>query len=333
VLAEGGGQLKPLPIGSLVQVSGVTQLQIVSHSPNAESGRDRPIIATMEVLMRTPSDLVLLECPSWWTWERAAYSGALLLALLAGAFGWIHALRRRVANRTRQLKDAMSRLQKETEFSATLAERERLAAEIHDTLEQGLSGIMMQLDGADTRLENDTAGARGNLELARRMVQFSRAEVRHSLWNLESQLLRNGDLGAAVREIARQMSAGSSTAVTVAVSETRFALPAAIEHHLLRCTQEAISNALKHSGAKNIRVKLGYGADQVELEIADDGGGFDSSEVMTGPGTHLGLRNLRSRARKMKGQLDIISKPQQGTTVRLTVPVSVLVEKQPALNQ
>jgi signal transduction histidine kinase len=327
VLTEGAGHLNPLPIGSRVEVTGVTQLQIASRSPTAATGRGDPLVATMGVLMRTPADLVLLERPPWWTWKHAATGGAILVAILIAAVGWIRGLRRRVAQRTDELQAAMGRLQKETELSATLAERERLAAEIHDTLEQGLSGIMMQLDGADMRLANDTSGARENLEMARRMVQFSRAEVRHSLWNLESQLLKNRDLGAAIKEMARQASAGSSTPVTVEVSDTRFALPPAIEHHLLRCAQEAIGNALKHSGAKNIRVELGYGSDTVELEVSDDGSGFDSGQVLTGPGTHLGLRNLRSRARKMKGRLDITSQPGQGTTVRLTVPFPGQVER------
>lgn len=327
LLAEGAGQLKSLPVGSRVAVTGVSQLQLAGLSPTAATGSDHPLVATLDILMRTPDDLVLLERPPWWTWRHTATVGAVLVAILIAAVGWIRSLRRRVAQRTSELQVAMGRLQNETEVSATLAERERLAAEIHDTLEQGLSGIMMQLDGADARLANDASGARENLEMARSMVQFSRAEVRHSLWNLESQLLKDGDLGAAIKEIARQMSAGSSTNVTVEVSDSRFDLPAAIEHHLLRCTQEAISNALKHSGAKHIRVTLAYRADQVELEIADDGSGFDSSRVLTGPGKHLGLRNLRSRARKMKGQLDIASDSQNGTTVRLTVPLSSRTDK------
>ena len=79
----------------------------------------------------------------------------------------------------------------------------------------------------------------------------------------------------------------------------------------------------------NIRVKLEYTADNVELTIADDGCGFDPSLVLTGAGTHLGLRNLRSRARKMKGRLDIASEPNGGTTVRLSVPLTGRVERTP----
>jgi len=330
VLAESAGTLKAVPNGSHVQVTGVAQLQTARHSGGIATGRDLPLVATLDVLMRTPDDLVLLDLPPWWTWRHTASVGALLLAVLAASLGWIRSLRRRVARRTSELRETMSQLQKKTELSATLAERERLAAEIHDTLEQGMSGIMMQLDGVDSRLASDTAGARQNLEMARRMVRFSRAEVRHSLWNLESQLLKDGDLGAAIKEIARQVSAGSSTVASVEVSDTRFPLPPVIEHHLLRCCQEALSNALKHARAANIRVKLAYSADKVELTITDDGCGFDPGQVLTGAGTHLGLRNLRSRARKIKGELDITSRLYNGTAVRLTVPLMGHIERTPS---
>jgi signal transduction histidine kinase len=80
----------------------------------------------------------------------------------------------------------------------------------------------------------------------------------------------------------------------------------------------------------NIRVKLDYSADKVELTITDDGCGFDPGQVMTGAGTHLGLRNLRSRARKIKGRLDITSQPSKGTAVHMTVPLMGRVEKTPS---
>ena len=327
VLPVGAARLESLPVGSRVQVTGVNQLQFGGHTHGGATGRDVPLVATMDVLLRTPADLVLLERPPWWTWKHTAALVAGLALVLIGSLLWIRALRRRVELRTRELRETMGRLQKETEVSATLAERDRLAAEIHDTLEQGLSGIMMQLDGVDSRLKNDADGARQNLEMARRMVRFSRAEVRHSLWNLESQLLQDGNLGAALTEIARQMSAGNSVIATVELSGVPRPLPAAAEHHLVRCTQEALNNALKHAQATSIRIKLDYTETAVVLAISDDGCGFEPEGVLTGAGRHLGLRNLRSRARKVKGRVEITSQPGQGTTVKLTVPLPGRTEK------
>jgi len=104
-------------------------------------------------------------------------------------------------------------------------------------------------------------------------------------------------------------------------------LPAAVEHHLLRCSQEALNNALKHAGAKVIQIHLDYRQDSVQLSVADDGHGFVPQSVLTEAGKHLGLRNLRSRARKMKGQLEIVSQPGSGTTIQLNVPLNGRMDK------
>lgn len=323
VLAAPAGELPVLPVGSRIRVTGVNRLQFASPEPASAGDGLQPIPATMDVLLRRPADVVLLQRPPWWNWRYTLAVVAALAVILIGSLVWIGSLRRRVEERTRALKETMGRLQKETEVSATLAERDRLAAEIHDTLEQGLSGILMQLDGLDSRLKHDPEGARGFLEMARRMVSFSRGEVRHSLWNLESSLLANGNLGAALTEIAKQMGAGNTVTVNVELSGPPQPLPAAVEHHLLRCAQEALNNALKHAQATVVQIRLAYGGNSVQLAVADNGRGFDPDAVLTEAGKSLGLRNLRSRSRKIKAQLEVISSPGGGTTIRLTVPLPV----------
>jgi signal transduction histidine kinase len=327
ILPPGVGKLPPLPAGSRVQITGVNQLQFASHQYPDASQAFQPVPASLGVLLRSPADVVLLQRPPWWNWRHSVGVIAVFALVLVASLVWIRTLRLRVEERTRELKKTMGRLQKETEVSATLAERDRLAAEIHDTFEQGLSGIMMQLDGVDSRLNADPEGARKFLEMARRMVRFNRSEVRSSLWNLESALLENGDLGAALKEIARQMSVGNSGQVKVEFSGVPHPLPPTVEHHLLRCTQEALNNALKHAGATVIQIKLSYLENSVQLAVTDDGCGFEPETVLTEVGKHLGLRNLRSRSRKIKAQLAITSHPGQGTTIQLTVPQRTSTEK------
>jgi len=184
----------------------------------------------------------------------------------------------------------------------------------------------MQLDGVDSKLGDDSKGARHYLEMARNMVRFSRAEVRHSLWNLESDLLAKGDLGAALTEIARQMSASDRVRVSIEVVGAPIQLPPATEHHLLRICQEALNNALKHAQARTIQITLNYSAQSVQLTVADDGCGFAPDLVLTGTGTHLGLRNLRTRARKIKGRLEVNSQPSKGTVIEVRVPVNGTID-------
>jgi signal transduction histidine kinase len=320
-LPVSAGKLKSFPVGSRVQITGVNRVQFASHTNARTSEQDNSMPATVDVLLRNPADVVLLQRPPWWNWKYTAGLGALCFIAFAISVIWIRTLRRRVEQRTVELKTAMARLQKETETSATLVERDRLAGEIHDSLEQGLNGIMMQLDGVDSKLTDDSNGARQYLEMARNMVRFSRAEVRHSLWNLESELLTKGNLGAALNEIARQMSSSNRVQVAVQVLGPASQLPPATEHHLLRICQEALNNAFKHADARNIRITLNYSEKLVQLSVADDGCGFAPDRVLTGTGMHLGLRNLRSRARKIKGRLEVISQPAKGTTIEVSVPI------------
>jgi len=318
--------LKSFPVGSRVQITGVNRVQFANHVNARTSQQDNSLPATLDVLLRNPDDVVLIQRPPWWNWKYTAGLSTICVLIFAVSLMWIRTLRRRVEQRTQELKSAMARLQKETETSATLVERDRLAGEIHDSLEQGLNGIMMQLDGVDSKLNEDSTGARHYLEMARNMVRFSRAEVRHSLWNLESELLSKGDLGAALTEIARQMSATNGVQVAIQVLGTPVQLPPATEHHLLRICQEALNNAFKHAQAKNIRITLNYTDKSVQLSIADDGRGFAPNAVLTSTTGHFGLRNLRSRARKIKGRLEVISQPSQGTRVEVNVPIGQPVD-------
>ena len=277
-------------------------------------------MSSFQLLLRQPADVVLIERPPWWTWKHTVAVVGLLVVILLGALAWIHQLHRRVAERTQALRATMARLEEETKTSATLAERNRLAAEIHDGLEQGLNGIMMQLDGVETKLMRSPDAAQHHLDLARKMVRFSRTEVRHSLWDWKSPALAGHDLKTALTDIVAQMANGNLTRVDVQVSGASRPLPPAMEHHLLRIAQEALTNALKHAQARNIAVSLNYAADAVQLSVRDDGRGFVPDTVLNGLVGHLGLQNLRSRARKLGGELNVTSEPGKGATIAVRIP-------------
>ena len=313
-------RLKPMPVGSQVQVMGVSWPERIGTSfSSSDNGESVP--ASFGILLRTPEDAVILQLPPWWAWKHATIIIGSLAVVLAVAMLWIRYLRLKVARRTQELKVAMSKLERETEISATLAERNRLAGEIHDGLEQGLSAIMMQLDGLESNLGADPAGSARHLELARNMVRFSRTEVRHSLWDWKSPALASKDLGGALTDIAKQMSAGNETQVAVHVSGNALPLPTAIEHHLLRIAQEALNNALKYAAASAINIILEFNENKIRLEVRDNGRGFDSENVLDGSSGHFGLQNLRSRARQMGGSLKVASAPGNGTIIEAIIPM------------
>jgi signal transduction histidine kinase len=248
------------------------------------------------------------------------------LAILAGAVRWSSYLDRRrtraleqtVAERTRQLETAMVRLGEETRKAATLAERDRLANEIHDSVQQGLTGAILQID---TTLDFPSVAPeiRPLLNVARNMVSYARQEVQHAVWDMESPLLEGSELGAALHNLTTFVEAGK-VAVEVLVEGAPRPLGRTINHNLLRVAQEATTNAFRHAQAQKITIRLKYETEHVALEIADDGVGFSAGEVMQARAGHLGLRGMRTRVKKLNGKLSIDSAPGRGTSIRVVVP-------------
>jgi signal transduction histidine kinase len=327
-LVRNNGKMASVAPGSRVQVTGIAQ---VESDPSQQSGGfsySKPLAGSFELLLRSPEDVVVLAQPSWWTMNHALMlAGGLLLVLLV-AFGWIQALRYRVQQRTLQLQSTMTQLRKETQLSATLVERNRLAGEIHDSVEQGLNGLILHLDTI-AKLADHPSKVREYLSLARNMVAFSRAEVKHAVWDLQSPILESADLGTALARIAKQISPDSEPRVTVQIQGETRPLSKSVEHHLLRIGQEAITNAVKHAGAKHIEVTVIYTQDEMRLSVHDDGCGFQPDAVLSHGVGHFGLRSLRVRGKRMNGQLDVSSQPGQGTTILVTVPLKTIEPSTP----
>lgn len=260
-------------------------------------------------------------------WHRSphAYVAYVTIAVLGGCgiyFLTIRHTRKRnaflenlVRERSVELQSTMSRLSEETRNAATLAERNRLAGEVHDSLQQGLSGLMLQLE-ATLRLPGLTPEVRTKLTVARNMVSFTRHEVQQAVWNLESQLLENADLPEALQKLADLISTGAPR-VEVRTNGTSREVSQDKKHQLLRLAQEAITNAVRHGKARKIFVHLDYTDLKVSLEIFDDGCGFDPDVVFASGIGHFGLRGLRNRASKINADLQIISAPNRGTIVRI----------------
>jgi signal transduction histidine kinase len=267
--------------------------------------------------------------PPWHRTPTAyGFFGIAALLLLFGASRGSSYLERRrnrrlervVSERTAQLEATMEKLGEETRHAATLAERDRLAREIHDSVQQGLTGAMLQLDSTLLTPSID-ADLRARLNVVRNMVSYSRQEVEHAVWDMESPLLDGGDLAGALRNLTVFTGSGD-VLVDVVVAGEPFPLARAMNHNLLRIAQEASTNAFRHARARRISIRLDYGAQEVALEIADDGVGFRSADVLKNNDGHLGLRGMRARAKKLRGTLEIASAPGEGSRIRVVVPAT-----------
>lgn len=210
-----------------------------------------------------------------------------------------------------------------TRFATIFAERNRIARELHDTLEQGLAMILLQVESGAARLQEQKpalSAVAHHLELARQLIKHSLAEARRSVWDLHAEELENNDLVSAVSRVAQQLTDGTNIQTEVSVNGDIRELPATTGHNLLRICQEAITNAVRHAQAQRIRVALNFGKQSIELCVADDGRGFDPDSHLHASGGHFGLLGMRERAEKLGGRLQLKSSAGQGTEVVISVP-------------
>src|SRR6185503_17891179 len=170
---------------------------------------------------------------------------------------------------------------------------------------QGLTGAILQLD---TTLKLPAVGGdvRSRLNVVRNMVSYARQEVEHAVWDMESPLLDGADLADALQNLTTFVNSGG-VSVDVSVSGNAVLLDRMANHNLLRIAQEATTNAFRHAKASRIAIRLEYGAENVTLEISDDGCGFSPDEVLQDRSGHLGLRGIRTRAKKLRASLAIES--------------------------
>ena len=337
---EALSDLANVAIGSTIEISGVC------FTESGEDGKAR----SFQILMPTAKTVRVLAKPSWLTPQRLLTGLGVLLAVSIVAVCWtvmvskknaalkelVHEkemarielreahdqLEERVKDRTAQLKlQITARKELELQSKATLAERTRLAQELHDTLEQALTGVALQLDTTSRLFEKEPDGAKDHLEMARNLVTESQTEVHRSVWNLRCRALEQFDLPGALLMSSQQIADGANLHVEMKALGRVRPLPETVEENLLRIAQEALTNVIKHSGATTAAIELDYGAKNVVLQIKDNGKGFSLDDCV-GPGEgHFGLLGISERARRLHGEIVFLSTPETGTTVRVQIPI------------
>lgn len=205
--------------------------------------------------------------------------------------------------------------------AGAMAERERLARDVHDALAQGFTSIVMLLETADAKLPSGSAEARAPLDQALQTARESLAEARRIVWALRPGPSEAGALVASLERLAERATTSGDSEVAVVVTGEPVALDAGRELALLRTAQEAVANARRHAGAARITVTLSWLGDTVILDVADDGRGFDAGRVIRHGDGGFGLMSLTERAREAGGTLTVESAPGQGTTISLALPL------------
>ncbi|MEH2117772.1 AAA family ATPase [Nostoc sp.] len=203
------------------------------------------------------------------------------------------------------------------EAASILEERNRMAREIHDTLAQSFTGILLQVGAATQVLADDPEATQVHLEMIEELARAGLAGARRSVSALRPRLLEEGNLESALHRIVAQMRSTTDTALICETQGTAYSLPTEVENNLLRIGQEALTNAIKHASAGEIRVELVYNETQCVLRVKDDGRGFGVGSIPLSGG--FGLLGMSERAERISAQLAIQSQPGQGTEIIVTI--------------
>ncbi|MBI2498487.1 MAG: hypothetical protein HYV75_11420 [Opitutae bacterium] len=336
-----------VPVGSTVEAEGVC----VSTVDTTIGDSAPPVrLLSLKILLRSPSGLTVLAKPSWFTPARLRTGiGLSILGLIISGI-WLRTVARKnaalkqlireraqaqselqeahdtleqkVEERSRQLQVEMTaRKTAKVQFKAVLAERTRLARDLHDTLEQMLTGIALHLDASAKLAGRDPAVSGQHLQKARNWLHQSQVDLRRSIWDLRSRELEQFDLASALRHTAEQLVSDSGAEMEFHPAGEPRSLPEVVEENILRIGQEALTNIAKHAHATKLGITLDFQPQEVVLRITDNGVGFDPAALLHPETGHYGLIGMSERAKRMNSKLIIDSQPGQGTRLTVHVPL------------
>jgi signal transduction histidine kinase len=332
----------PAEPGAVITVTGIAEGSV--GSAQQEEGYLKP--RDLLIHLRSPADVQCVESAPWWTPLRLAVAlaatGSVLVtvlffaglltrknkSLVAAEYELVaarDALAKRVETRTDQLHAQLSARRSElSEYSAVTAERNRLARDLHDSLEQTLAGAALRIDAANDLLPHaDTAEfhpARRQMEKAAQLLRISQAEVRRTVWGLRSLALEKNKLADALRESVRLLTEDTGITTILDLYEDDTGLSNEHEDELLHIAQEAIANVLKHARATILEVTMLRKDGKIILTVKDNGLGFDPLFIPTSNSRpHYGQQDMRERAQLIGATLDVRSVVGGGSYIEVSL--------------
>jgi signal transduction histidine kinase len=308
--------LPPLVAGCELLIRGIVQFELEPPTP-----RTLPLVARMSLIVPKASDIIVVSQPSWWTPQRLLAALSLLAVALAALLGWIVLLRRQVAIQSRRLADEiMDRERAEIEFEASLQERTRLAANLHDTVLQTVTGIGFQLKSCQKATEQAASPDAESLGVAQRMVEHAVDQLRGTVWSMSTMPLEGATFPAALEAMAARLQDGQKPRIVVHVAGVERDVPKVVSGNLLLLAEEAVHNALRHANASLIDVMAIYHEATVGVVVHDNGIGFEVGRQPQRPEGHFGIDGMRDRMKRLGGMVTVESHPGSGTTVTAEAP-------------
>jgi signal transduction histidine kinase len=257
-----------------------------------------------DVLNRTPT--------VWEAYRWRIVVGIMMLVLQSALIATLLVQRRR-----RRTAEAGLRSSEARRHTAVLDERNRMARDMHDTLAQGFTGVIVQLQAAEhARAHGSTIDMESHIARASELARRSLGEARRSIRALRPEALETGSLCAALDGMLKQVTANTTLRATFATRGEPRAAARVSEENLLRIQQEMLTNSLKHSGATTVNATLSFDVEGLRLDVQDDGKGFDPRTRHDG----LGLLGIRERVHQLGGQFSIDTQLGDGTRMSVLLP-------------
>ena len=251
--------------------------------------------------------------PAWYQTGSFRTLMVVLIGSLGGLVVWL-VQRRRHLHSEAELK---------RQYEVTMAERARIAEDLHDTLLQGFAGVNLQLIAAELALPAQPEVAAETIVRVQRLTEESLREARQRVWEMRDAAASSGDLATTLETIARDRTANMPIEVAVTTSGSSRPLPRSLEDAAFRIGREAIVNAVRHAKASRIDVHLDFRVSSFHLEVRDDGCGVNPIEAAEARKRgHFGLSGIESRASNLGGRCEVRPRPGGGTTVALELPLS-----------
>jgi NarL family two-component system sensor histidine kinase LiaS len=215
-----------------------------------------------------------------------------------------------------RLSNNNAQLAEKARYSAIIEERQRLARDLHDAVSQQLFAISMTATAVGRIIDKDVEKATRQIHLIEEMASVAQSEMRALLLHLRPVHLEGKRLAQGLRDLIAELQAKVQVEIALEMDE-ELQLQKGIEDHLFRIVQEALSNALRHSKASRLEIRLLVTSDSIRLNVRDNGVGFDLDEVKH---ASYGLVSIRERVTELGGSLNIVTAPQRGTRLEIRIP-------------
>ena len=249
-------------------------------------------------------------------WYQTGWFRTLVVLVIGGAGGLAVSL-------VQRRKHVRSQDDLKRQYEIVLAERTRIAEDLHDTLLQGFAGVNLQLIAAELALPQQPDVAAATLVRVQRLTEESLREARERVWEMRDVALASDDLATALETIARERSAGTSMEVAVTTTGNTRRLSRSLEDAVYRIGREAIVNAVRHAEASALEIHLDAGASTFRLEVRDNGRGMTPSEAAEARKRgHFGISGIQNRASLLGGHCEVRPRPGGGTIVALELPLA-----------